>query len=228
MNWWIIIQVGQWLSQWNSPPQGYLLSDEAFFAQPISQQTLVLDKPDTVLLDMALFQATNEARRLAGLPILQYDRSLYQAARNHAESMMQNNYISHEDHFDLSGLTLLKRIQKQTNRFGVMAENIGQYQTIDTPDWFGVRFNSRRQQYEFVNSATKQPYKPYSYASYARYAVIQWLNSPHHRANLLNPLFTHVGCAVRLSAHPFKERRAPFGRLVQNFGSPRVTTQARR
>lgn len=228
MNWWLLFQIGQWLTGLTSPVQGYLMRDESFFAQPVSQQTIVLDNPDTLLLDVALFQATNEARRAAGLSTLQYDQSLFQAARNHAASMIQYDYVSHEDLYQLSELTLLKRIQNQTNRFGRIAENIGQYQTIDTPEWYGVRFNRRSQRYEYLDSESKQPYRPYTYASYARYAVLQWLNSPHHRANLLNPLFTHVGCAVRLSAHPFKQRRAPFGRFVQNFGAPHIATQASR
>lgn len=228
MNWWLILQIGQWLTQINATPKPYLLSDDVFFAQSVSHQIMVLDKPDTLLLDVALFQATNEARRAAGLAILQYDRGLYQAAQNHAESMIRFDYVGHEDLYQLTELTLLKRIEKQTKRFGRMAENIGQYQTIDTPDWYGVRFNKRAHQFEYVNSENKQLYKPYSYAQYARYAVQQWLASPHHRANLLNPLFTHVGCAGRLCSLPFRQRKAPYGRLVQNFGSPRLSAQANR
>lgn len=228
MNWWLVFQLSQWLTGMTSPVQGYLLSDEAFFAQPRSQQLMSLDKPDTLLLDVALFQATNEARRAAGLPILQYDWALYKAARSHAESMIQYDYTSHEDLYQLTDRTVLNRVQKQTNRFSWIAENVGQYQTIETPEWFGVRFNARRRQYEYLDSETKQLYKPFTYASYARYAVVQWLESPHHRANLLNPMYTHVGCAGRLSTHPFKERRAPFGRLVQNFGAQRLATQTSR
>jgi uncharacterized protein YkwD len=228
MNWWIVFQIGRWVTSITGLSEAYLLSDEAFFAQPVSQQVMVLEKPDSVLLDVALFQATNEARRVAGLSILQFDWALYQAARSHAESMIQYDYTSHEDLYQLSDLTLLNRVKKQTNRFGRIAENIGRYQTIDTPDWFSVRFNARRQQYEYLSSESKQLYGPYTYASYARYAVVQWLNSPHHRANLLNPLYTHVGCATRLSTNPFKQRRPPFGQVVQNFGTPFTTTQVDR
>lgn len=228
MNWWILLQVGRWLTSIGGLPEAYLLSDEAFFAQPVSQQMMVLGKPDSTLLDVALFQATNEARRVAGLPALQFDLALYRAARNHAESMIRYDYTSHEDLYQLADLTVLNRVQKQTNRFGRIAENIGKYQAIDTPDRFGVRYNAQRAQYEYLGLEDRQLYKPYTYASYARYAVVQWLNSPHHRANLLNPLYTHVGCAVRLSADPFKQRRPPFGQLVQNFGTPHTTSQAGR
>ncbi|SOD96661.1 CAP domain-containing protein [Spirosoma fluviale] len=229
MNWWFIFQLSQWLTQMpGPPPPDYQLVDDVFFAQSRTQQLLPLESPDTLLLDLALFQATNEARRAAGLPILTYDPALYQAAQGHASSMIQYDYVSHDNLYNLSEVTLLNRVQKQTDRFNRMAENIGQYQTIDTPDSFGVRFNRSTRQYEYLNVQSKQLYRPHTYASYARYAVVQWLNSPHHRANLLNPLFTHVGCAARLSANPFRERRPPYGRLVQNFGTPRWSTQLSR
>lgn len=219
MNWWILLQIGQWIAQLNSPPEGYLMSDEAFFAQHASQQLLVLDRPDTLLLDLALFQATNEARRKAGLPIFHYDRGLYQAARNHAESMLRNDFYGHDDFYHLAELTARKRISNQTKRFEFIAENIGQYQTIETSEWYCVRFNKQTHHYEYLATDTKQLYKPFSYASYARYAVQQWMSSPHHRANLLDPTYNYVGCAGRLSANPYQQRRAPFGRLVQNFGA---------
>src|SRR3954468_20017120 len=101
MNWWIVFQVGRWLTSITGLSEAYLLPDDAFFAQPISQQIMVLDKPDSALLDVALFQATNEARRIAGLPILQFDWALYRAARSHAESMIQYDYTSHEDLYQL-------------------------------------------------------------------------------------------------------------------------------
>ncbi|QDK81808.1 CAP domain-containing protein [Spirosoma sp. KCTC 42546] len=226
MNWWMVFHVCQWVFTINNLPEGYLLSDQTFFAQSISQQTIDLEKPDTLLLDIALFQATNEARRQAGLTLLQYDLALYQAAQKHAQSMIAYNYYGHENFHSLSELTPMKRIDNQTKQFWRIAENIGQYQTIDTPEWFCVRLNKRTHQYEYLDSQTRQIFQPHTYAGYARYAVTQWLNSPHHRANLLNPLFTHVGCAGRLSTNPFRERKAPFGRLVQNFGTKRLFAQA--
>lgn len=219
MNWWIVFQLGQWLVATSTPPKLYLLDDEAFFAQPAIHQLIRVDDPDTLLLDAALFQATNQVRRAAGLAIFHYDRGLYQASRDHAQSMIQNDFYSHQDLHQLADMTPEKRVRKQTKRFNWVAENIGQYQTINTAYWYGVRFDRQRQRYEYIDIETRQLYRPYSYAAYAQYAVQQWLNSPHHRANLLSPVFTHVGCSGRFSPHPFEQRRPPFGRLVQDFGA---------
>ncbi len=226
MNWWMVFQLVQWLTSPGNTPDGYLLRSEVFLNQAISQQAIALNHPDTLLLDMALFHATNEVRKQAGLTLLQYDRSLHRAAQAHAYSMIKYNYYGHDDLYSLMELTPFRRIENQTSQFERIAENIGQYQTIDTPDWYGVRLNKGTHQYEYVNAETRQICQPYTYSGYARYAVKQWLNSAHHRANLLNPLYTHVGCAARLSANPYKERRAPFGRLVQNFGTSYQSAQA--
>jgi uncharacterized protein YkwD len=226
MNWWIIFQLYHWITAANTIPAYYQLTDEAFFAQPASCQLISLANPDTLLLDAALFHATNEARHHAGLPPLQYDLALYLAASSHAESMIKRKYYSHENLYSLADLTAAKRIRQRTDRFNWTAENIGQYQTIDTPEWFGVRRNARTGRYEYLDSETKQLYQPYSYADFARYAVRQWLASPHHRANLLNTAYSHVGCAGRLSPNPYVELHAPFGRLVQNFGANHGSAQA--
>ncbi|WP_338867931.1 CAP domain-containing protein [Spirosoma sp. SC4-14] len=226
MSWWVVFQLYNWIAIRTETPDYFRLTDQAFFAQSMSYQQMSLTHPDTLLLDAALFQATNEARRQAGLPVLLYDFSLYRSASLHAESMIDKQFYGHENFYSLADRTAFNRIQKQTRRFNWTAENIGQYQTIDTPEWFGVRRNKRTGQYEYLNSQTKELYQPYTYAAFARYAVQQWLHSPHHRANLLNPMFTHVGCAARLSLNPFLEQHAPYSRLVQNFAGNATPIQA--
>jgi uncharacterized protein YkwD len=44
----------------------------------------------------------------------------------------------------------------------------------------------------------------YTYAEFAAQIVDGWMNSPGHRANLLDPTYTHLGCAAR-PAHGFRE-----------------------
>jgi uncharacterized protein YkwD len=42
------------------------------------------------------------------------------------------------------------------------------------------------------------PERAYSYAALAATIVDGWMHSPGHRANILNPQLTHIGCAARL------------------------------
>ncbi|MCK8494862.1 CAP domain-containing protein [Spirosoma sp. RP8] len=228
MNWWVLFQFLQWVSSTKNTPDLYLLNDEVFFAQSSCHQPINLDQPDTLLLDAALFQATNEARRAAKMPILLYNQSLDKAARHHAQSMIRFDFYSHQNYHQLIAINPVKRIENQTKSISRLAENIGQYSTINTTDWYGVRFNRRSKRYQYLDLESQTLCQPYTYAQYARYAVQQWLNSPHHRANLLNPSFTHLGTAGRLSIDPYQQRQAPFGRLVQNFGSFNLLAQESR
>lgn len=43
------------------------------------------------------------------------------------------------------------------------------------------------------------PEPEFGYAEYARILVDAWMNSPDHRANILNPAFTELGCSARLA-----------------------------
>lgn len=197
----------------------YALNDQDFFALPACRQPISLTHPDTLLLDAAIFQATNEARRKNGIPILQYDISLYLACSNHARSMIVTRFYDHINPYSAFERTAEKRIELFSKRFKRTGENIGQYQTLETKEWFGVHWNGQKGGYDYFDTEENNKlYQPYTYEAYAHYAVQKWLNSPSHRINLLNDKYTHVGCAARLCPNPYMERRAPFARLVQNFG----------
>lgn len=197
----------------------YKLNEAAFFSLPAVRERINLLRPDYYLLDAALFHATNEARRSQGLQPFQFHPALHQAARQHAENMIQLDFYGHVNPFNPMEGTADKRIWQQSRAFERVAENIAQYQTIDTPDLFYVRRHADGMQYEYLEMQTMQHCQPYSYAGYARYAVQTWMDSYGHRLNLLQPAYTHVACAAALSRNPYAEKRAPFGRLVQNFGS---------
>ncbi|MCF0056002.1 CAP domain-containing protein [Dyadobacter sp. CY356] len=203
----------------NSGKLGYYgMTDEDFFALPKLQQIIPLTAPDTLLLDAAIFQASNEARRKNGIPIFTYDFSLYLSSSNHARSMIVFNFYNHNNPYSNFERTASKRIELITNRFRRTGENIGQYQTLVTKQWFAVHWDNRERRYEFLDLDEKTICQPFTYADYAHYCVRQWMESAPHRANLLNTHYTYLGCAARLSAAPYQEKRAPYGRLVQNFG----------
>lgn len=196
----------------------YALDAGTFFASPKLHQHIELTQPDTALLDAALFHATNEARQCEGLPLFHHDPSLHRAAASHAEAMIERNFYGHDNPYSPTERTAEKRIHLRTRAFKYSAENIAEYQIIDTPDLYGSRRNWRVGKYEYLDLKTIQPCAPYTYATYARHVVDGWMNSPSHRVNLLSTLYTHLGCAARISQRPFQERRAPFARLVQDFG----------
>ena len=202
-------------------PSYYGLDDQVFFALPQILDTISIDKPDTLLLDAAIFQATNKIRRENGLPPFLHDACLYQASSRHATHMIERNFYGHDNPYSTFDKTVDKRVDLCSKRFRRVAENIGRYTTITGNDWLAVRWVGQREQYEFINPEDNTISRPYSYASYAYYIVGKWMASSSHRSNILNETYAYIGCAGRLSTNPYKARSAPFACVVQSFGSER-------
>lgn len=103
-----------------------------------------------------LFQAANRDRFRHGLPSLQNDPQLTQAALDHARPMVQSGKLSHR----LPGEPdLVVRVQKAGVRCSTVAENVAE-------------------------------------APSAQQINQEWMHSPLHRANLLDPRVNAVGIAV--------------------------------
>lgn len=196
----------------------YAMEDKLFFALPKSHQVIPLTNPDTLFLDAAIFHATNQIRREYGLQPFRHDFALYLASSRHATSMVSHSYFNHTNPFSPYERTAVRRVELYTKRFKRIGENIGRYQTLMSDEWMVARRNAKSGQWEFLNESNLELCTPYTYEGYARFAVSQWMASPPHRATLMNPMYTYLGCAARLSPEPYRQRKAPYASLVQNFG----------
>ncbi len=74
--------------------------------------------PESVTKVVAL---TNAERAVYGLPALRLSDALCSSAQAHAEDMYTNNYFSHTSQ---DGRTLSDRIEKYSNKYSCMGENI--------------------------------------------------------------------------------------------------------
>lgn len=201
--------------------QYYALEESRFFALSKSNEMIRLQNPDTLFLDAAIFHASNEVRKKHGLPAFQYDPGLYLASSGHATSMVYRMFFNHTNPYSPYERTAQRRVELYTRRFKRIGENIGKYQTVISGDFMIARWNRRQNQYEFFNESDNQPCYPFTYAGYARFVVEQWMASTPHRNNLMNPAYTYLGCAARLSPEPYLHKKAPYASLVQNFGGER-------
>ncbi len=114
-------------------------------------------------LERKIFQLTNEARRQQGVPTLTWETSLQNAARAHSADMLSRNYFSH---MSPDGRTYHERIRSAYPfALSSTAENI----------WSGTGHD------------------PGNTNRLARLIVNNWMSSPGHRENLLNPEFTDIG-----------------------------------
>lgn len=176
----------------------YEISPDAFILLPELKRPVDAYKPNYLLLDAAIFHATNKARQQFGLKPLQYTAGLHQTAEGYAKDMIQMDFYGHVHPYSPALATLAKRVELHTWAFRKTAENIGQYQVIDTAPEYCCR-RKRDGTFEYFDCENKKLFYPYSYEGFAQYAVEQWINSPSHRHNILDSTYTHLGCSVRIS-----------------------------
>jgi uncharacterized protein YkwD len=132
-------------------------------------------------VERLVFRLTNEARRKNGLPSLETDADLTVMARKHTDDMLRQEFFSHTGP---DGKTLKDRL-------------------FDAP----AVFKTVSRAGENIYGGSGQDFSDAK--TMARVMVDGWMTSPGHRANILNPAYTHLGVGVGVLG---KEIRA-----TQNF-----------
>jgi len=130
-------------------------------------------------LEREIFHCTNEVRQRNGVRPLTWENCLRDVARSHSADMLVKNYFSHNSP---GGRSPHERIMAGC-RFPISmtGENI----------WMSSGYQSRDTR------------------TLARIIVDNWMSSPGHRKNLLNPEYTDIGIGVAASGTEI--------RVTQNF-----------
>lgn len=168
------------------------------------------------LLQASIFYVTNEERKKAKLQPFEFRSEIESVASGHAQDMVKYGFYSHTSQIRIKR-TLLDRFHLEGLNPEYYGENICstyglQYQT-------GRKVNPPYSSGEFTYAFTskKEVIPPHSYLSFAKSVVKLWMDSPSHRQNILNPLFTTLGCGARV----YREKNfynMPYFMVVQNFG----------
>ena len=198
----------------------YEMTSSEFMNQPIVNQAIDARNPNNSLIDATIFHVTNEQRLKNNLRIFTYNIPLYKATVFHSEAMIEDDFYSHVNPNSHTNAKMQNRIENQTDIFKAMGENIAQHDIIETGKNIRFCFQPPKNNgdYLFVDCTTKKPLLMMTYAVLARSIVNGWMNSPHHRENILNPQYTYMACSARLSKNPFREAKSPFARITQDFG----------
>jgi uncharacterized protein YkwD len=113
-----------------------------------------------------VFELTNQARQAKGLPPFLKDAELTQVARAFSDDMLVRRFF---DHTTPDGVSFDERLaDRYRHRVRLMGENI----------WFASGYN------------------PGKIRQLAKEIVDDWMTSPGHRDNILEPRFTHLGVGV--------------------------------
>ena len=133
-------------------------------------------------LERAIFHFTNEVRQKNGFSTLTWENCLRDVSRGHSADMLVRNYF---DHNSPEGRTPFDRIRAGCRfPWSMAGENI----------WMG------------------SGYPAGDVRQLARIVVDNWMSSPGHRRNLLNPGFTDIGVGVAASGREVRVTQAFFGR----------------
>ena len=130
---------------------------------------------DHELLARAIFEESNRVRAAHGLPALARTPALDAAADEQASYLVLAMKAQHSNPFP-GAHTVRERVERAGLQGGLVAENAL---------WIPVL------------RPAGSPNRYYTYSEYAAFLLAGWMNSPGHRANLLNPAFKLTGCASR-------------------------------
>lgn len=201
--------------------KGY--DSNTFFAIDDLQKRIPKVLANIALLNAAIFWYTNLERLKHSLKPFLFHEKLMQMATLHSEQMRNHKFFDHENKFDVRFKTLRDRLEyvKDDGFSGFMcfAENIADCPVIKANESF--TYSIKDGVVHFYTMAGKE-FFPYTYSEMAKSVVDAWMNSPGHRANILNPDYMYLGCGCA----PYEEKEDSYSvtyfKLTQNFGGELV------
>jgi uncharacterized protein YkwD len=143
----------------------------------VADPALLPEEFDAKLLAADIVAETNRARMANGAAAVTRNDALDRAADEQAASMALAGEAEHDNPFP-GEHNAAERAATQGVEGGHVGENV-------------IMFPVARD--------TDAKLIPCTYAEYAARLVDAWMNSPGHRANILEPRFTQIGCAARLA-----------------------------
>lgn len=162
------------------------------------------------LLEAAVFYFTNEERRKAGVPLLKFNVLLEVAAQDHAKDMTTYNFFSHS-----SPLKGKKSVSDRVERAGFDWSRVGENIAIS----FAIEYEAGRSVFTpdqndgyFSYDYRGEKILAHTYMGFAKSLVQQWMDSPGHKQNILDPNFTFLGIGL---SHKTK---ASFYNIDQFYG----------
>ncbi|MEN7548919.1 CAP domain-containing protein [Rapidithrix thailandica] len=189
---------------------------QTFSQLPQAQKPIVLKDIDYPLLNAAVFYETNRIRAKHKLPLCQYSPTLEQVAWEHSKDMVKYNFYSHK-----SKVKGKRTMTDRLNAAGLVntfaAENIAYTFAIQlTPNRavYGPSQNGGYFSYQYKGA----PIPTHTYLSFAKSILQEWMNSPGHRANILDRNYRYLGCGTYLDKVRKKDQ-PPYFKTTQNFSS---------
>lgn len=170
-------------------------------------------------METAIFHETNRVRRRLGLPLFSHLAKLDEVADLKAVVGVVQSSLTHDNPLPLTA-TLADRAKQVGLEYRELAENIARVGVFDVPlgdTPVGLRTRDGRRQYFRLDTGAVVPHR--TYAQLAAAVVQGWMDSPPHRAHIVNPRLSALGCAARPCPSPNGEHEQIYA--VQVFLRPK-------
>lgn len=172
------------------------MTEEEFARVPELSQPLEFGSYNRALLAAAIFHETNRVRHQLGLRRFRHRTKLDEAADIQAGIGAMLTGADHHNPFPALAETR-DRVRAVGLEYERVAENIALTMTLDM-EGLGenVRVKGTGAEREFLDPRTGRPIAPLTYAGFAAAVVQQWMASPGHRANIVDPALRDFGCSA--------------------------------
>ncbi len=176
---------------------------------------------DYSLLQAAIFFYTNQFRASKNLKPLAYQPNLSKASQYHTRQMGDKHFYDHINRVNRNMRTALDRARNFGFLGGAVGENIALEFLLDykaeASYWHQTTPNGIK--YYYGDSGSNKGYIPaHTYLSLGKSIVLAWINSPGHRANMLNKEFKFLGVGVCLEPETQGNANIPRIFAAQLFG----------
>jgi uncharacterized protein YkwD len=204
---------------WAAPERLQNLPMDEFTRQPQLQATIDFAHFNQPLMVAAIFHETNRVRRQLGLAPFTDLPKLDEAADLKAMFGVLQGELSHENPLPLTA-TPAARVRAVGLAYRQVAENIARLGLFNLPTGSTrVEIRKRDGRDEYYQPGTNRPVGLRTYAEFAAAVVQAWMNSPPHRANIMDPTLVSLGCAARTCRNLMNGHEQIYA--VQVFFTPR-------
>lgn len=172
------------------------MTADDFFSRPEANAQIDPVTLDRALLSAAIFHQTNRQRRQLGLSLFRPLAKAAQAADTQANWAAVMGRSDHRN--PIPNLEWpIDRVRATGLDPTMVGENLATSPIYDIGSATEVAIRREGTRNTYFNPLTGAEAPVHTYASFAAYVVARWMESPGHRANIVNPAHDYLGCAAR-------------------------------
>ncbi len=209
---WVLLLVGAVHAQ-----NYYNTNSKLFFEQyPVVNDTAHLESLNLHLLQAAVFHKTNLKRKKKLQ--FEYNEQLEKGAKFHSDEMLNLGFFNHVNRKNKKFKTPALRAKHFKAPFTIIGENIVEEIAINYKSNSLYDTKEVNGKYTFYDYNSGRKLTELTYEQLADKIVESWMDSPPHRANILDKSYSHLGVGISIMKNPYGSDDPPVLLATQLFG----------